>query len=399
VCISEKRYVIAQHIVPAATHGAAPDVARPAAVPAVIARPAQPQPAVQSPKPRTWLWALAALGLLGLGGLLLFKPWASAVVTVSTETLSLGPVARVLAVNGRIAAQTSVDIRAQVSGTLVDLPIAEGDFAGAGAVLARIDAAAPNAVVRAALAGLDAALVAQANAQAVYARTKALGTNAARVVLESAARGVETAAQEALRMTALLDQAQLQLDKYTIRAPQAGTVLTLKIQQGQTADPSAVLMTLADMGKVLVETDVDESYATQIKLGQAATLQLAGEANIRQGRVSFVSQRVDEATGGLAIKLMPLAPIAAPIGLTVTANITVDDRAAALTVPRAAIVRERQSSAVFVVTNQSARRQVVSVIEWPATRLIVTDGLKAGDVVISDAAGIADGQSVSVAPQ
>lgn len=396
--ISEKRPVIAQHIVPAATHGAAPDVARPAAVPAVIARPAPPKPAVQSPKPRKWLWALAALGLLGLGGLLIFKPWASAVVTVGTETLSLGPVARVLAVNGRIAAQTSVDIRAQVSGTLVDLPIAEGDFAVAGAVLARIDAAAPNAVVRAALAGLDAALVAQANAQAVYARTKALGTNAARVVLESAARGVETAAQEALRMTALLDQAQLQLDKYTILAPQAGTVLTLKMQQGQTADPSAVLMTLADMGKVLVETDVDESYATQIRVGQPAALQLSGETTVRDGQVSFVSQKVDEATGGLAVELTPDVAVTAPIGLTVTANIIVDDRPAAITVPRAAILREAGGQAVLVVEDGITRRRAITALDWPAARLIVTEGLADGDMVIADATGLAEGQPVMVAP-
>ena len=39
-----------------------------------------------------------------------------------------------------------------------------------------------------------------------------------------------------------------------------------------------------------------------------------------------------------------------------------------------------------------------AVIDWPAARLIVTEGLEAGDVVIADATGLVEGQAVSVAP-
>ena len=199
-------------------------------------------------------------------------------------------------------------------------------------------------------------------------------------------------------MTALLEQAQIQLAKFTILAPIAGSVLVLTAEPGQTVDPTTELMTIADLNALVVETDVDESYATQIRLDQPAALQLAGEAEIRAGRVSFVSQRVDEATGGLAIELSPEVPFAAPIGLTVTANITVDSREAALTVPRAALVRDEAGTGVFLVRDGTARRQPVAVIEWPAARLIVTDGLAAGDIVVSDATGIVDGQDVKVAP-
>jgi hypothetical protein len=36
--------------------------------------------------------------------------------------------------------------------------------------------------------------------------------------------------------------------------------------------------------------------------------------------------------------------------------------------------------AVFVVVNGVAQRRAVSVIDWPAARLIVTDGLGPGDM-------------------
>jgi RND family efflux transporter MFP subunit len=276
--------------------------------------------------------------------------------------------------------------------------VSAGDAVAVEDVLVLIDPATQAAVVRQAMAGLDGALVAQADAQATFARTRALGANAARVVLDNAASAVQTAAQEVARMTALVEQAQIQLTRFTIRAPVAGSVLILTAKPGQTVEPSSVLMTIADLGQLVIETDVDETYATQIRTNQPAMLQLAGEGQVRPGHVSFVSQRVDVATGGLAIELTSETPLSAPIGLTVTANITVDDRAAAITLPRAAILRDEGGSAVFVIRDGLARRQAVSVIDWPAARLIVTAGLAAGDPVISDATGITDGQAVKAAP-
>lgn len=360
----------------------------------------QPDP-VQMPQQarrRWWPWAAGAVVAAGFGGLLWLQPWAAAVTDVGVEVASLGQVSRVLAVNGRVAGEVSVDLRPLVSGTLLDVRVSAGDLVGVGDVTALIDPATQAAMVRQAMAGLDAALVAQADRQATYDRTKALGANVAKVVLESAASAVQSAAQEVARMTALLEQAQIQLARFTIRAPVAGSVLGLTAKPGQTVDPSRVLMTIADLGQLVVKTDVDETYATQIRTGQPAALQLAGEGEVRTGHVSFVSQQVDAATGGLAIELTSEAPLAAPIGLTVTANITVDDRAAAITVPRAAIVRDDNGIGVFTVRDSVARRQPVTVIDWPAARLIVTEGLASGDVVISDATGIIDGQAVRAAP-
>jgi hypothetical protein len=92
----------------------------------------------------------------------------------------------------------------------------------------------------------------------------------------------------------------------------------------------------------------------------------------------------------LAVKITPDAALTAPVGLTVTANVVVDDTTA-LTVPRAAL----QGGAVFVLVGKAARLTPVTVIEWPAARLIVTEGLAEGDAVIVDATGLTDGQIVT----
>ncbi|NBB98064.1 MAG: efflux RND transporter periplasmic adaptor subunit, partial [Alphaproteobacteria bacterium] len=220
----------------------------------------------------------------------------------------------------------------------------------------------------------------------------ALGTNIARTERDAAERALLTAAQEVARATAQVDQAQAQLDNHLLRAPMAGTVLALTVEPGQTIDTSTVLMTIANLDQLIVETNVDEAYAMQIKAGQSAILQLSGEANTHPGKVSFVSQQVDADTGGLAVELSFESPIHAPVGLTVSTNIVVDERQDAITAPRTAIDRD----AVFVVTDGIASRRPVSVIDWPAARLIVTDGLEPGDVLVLDAAAVTDGQAVRV---
>ena len=371
---------------------AAPAEASDRRLPAVRPSPASPAPRLR----RIWIW-IVGLVLAGGAGLGFFlQPWANSPVVVAVETVTLAPVTRILAVNGRIEALHSVDVRAQVGGTLADLSVVEGDSVQSGGIVARIDSTAQQAVLRQAMAGLDAALVAQAQAQATLERTRALGANVARTVLENAETAVQSAAQEAARMTALVDQAQIQLGNFTIRAPMTGTVLALNADPGQTIDPSTVLMTIADLGQLTVETDVDEAYATQLRADMPAVLQLTGETATREGRVSYVSQRVDAATGGLAVKLVFDEPVTAPVGLTVTANIVIDRRDAALTVPRTAVVTGDGRPAVLVVSDGIARLRPVTVIDWPAARLIVTEGLVPGDALILDATGIADGQSVRV---
>ena len=310
---------------------------------------------------------------------------------VGVEIASFAPVTRVLAVNGRIAAVQSVDIRPVVTGSLAALPVAEGDLVEAGQILAQVEAEAQNTIVRQAMAGLDAAFVAQQQAVEAYDRATALGSNVARTVLEDAGHAVQSAAQEVARLTAALDLARTVLRDHTIRAPIAGSVVVLDAEQGQIVGPSTPLLTLADLGDLVVEADVDEAYATQIAVGQPAVMQLSGEVARRAGYVSFVSSRVNVSTGGLAVKVVFDAPVTAPIGLTVATNIIVDRRAAALTVPRTAL----NGSEVFVVADGAARSRAVTVVDWPAARLIVTAGITEGDIVITDAAGIKDGQPVA----
>jgi len=313
------------------------------------------------------------------------------------ETVAPASLARVLAVNGRIAALHPVDVRSTVSGTVLEVLKAEGDKVAPGDVIARIDAVGQEAAVRQAVAGVEESTVTEAQAQANLDRLRALGAVTPRNTREDAERQLQTAQQEVGKLAALMEQAEIQLAKYTITAPIAGTVLIRAVQPGQTADTSTVLFTLADQAPPMVQTEVDEAYVGQIAVGQTAVLQLVGETATHPGKVSFTAPRVNADTGALAVQITPDLALVAPIGLTVTANIVVEKLDAALSVPRAALMAGTQTPAVLVLDGTIARKRAVTVVEWPAARLIVTSGLAAGDVLIADATGLSDGQTVKVA--
>ncbi len=345
----------------------------------------------------SWRWALAFVIGGGIAATVYMRPWVPAPLLVLVEVAKPGPTLRVLAVNGRIAAVQTVDVRSAVSGTLEVIPVAEGDTVSIGDVLARINPSSQEAIVRQAQAALATGRITLAQSEADFKRLTILEGIIPTVNIESADSKARAAAEDVRRLEAVADGAEIQLAKFTILAPIAGAILSVSGEPGQLIDPAMALFTLADLGQLVVEADVDEDYATQIEVGQPVLMQLAGETRTVDGHVSFVSGQVDAASGGLAVKIAFDAPLTAPLGMTVTANIVVERQDEAMTVPRTAIVSGTQGSSIFIVSQGIARRSAVTVVDWPAERLIVREGLQPGEAVITDAAGITDGQAVTLA--
>ena len=348
------------------------------------------------PKPRhRAAWAFGAVLILGLLAVFWLRPFSPKPPLVTVEVMAMAPAQRVLAVNGQVEAVSSIFVRSAVSGTVVGKMAEEGQSVTAGEILAQLDASQQQAVVRQAQSALAQGLLVQAQAGSDYAHLRDLGPVAARVKVEDAQRALARAAQSVESLRAALDQAQIQSNRYTIRAPLSGVIMQRTADPGQFIEPALSIFTLSDLSSLRIETNLDEAYATQIALGQRAVLQLVGTTGTQDGKVSFVSPRVDPATGGLQVKITPDAALKAPVGLTVTANIIVEDRALALTIPRSAMVA---GPAVYVLVAGRAVKTAVEVIDWPAARLIVTKGLLAGDRVIVSAAGLKDGLPVKVGP-
>jgi RND family efflux transporter MFP subunit len=331
-----------------------------------------------------WPVTLIAIGLLIVGWVAMSRPWEPKPILVKTETLAEGPAARILAVNGRVVPGARIDVRSTVSGQVKQLAAAEGDVVAEGAIIATIDDAGQRAAVEQTAAALDSALARQSQAQLDVDRATQLGDTISRKQAEEAKLALETAAREVERLQAARDQAAAKLDEYTIRAPFAGTVLTRGVDPGQVIDSSSFIFEIADLKTLKVEATVDELYAAEVATGLKVKLAPTGFSRVLESSLEFVAPTVNSATGGRLVRI-PLSAedgLNLPVGLTVITNIEVEARPMALTVPRAAILTGDQGSYVYVLSGTGAEARSISFIDWPAERLIVTEGLAAGDVVV-----------------
>jgi membrane fusion protein (multidrug efflux system) len=161
-------------------------------------------------------------------------------------------------------------------------------------------------------------------------------------------------------------------------------------------DTQTELFTVADLGQLLVETDVDEIYSSRMRAGLKALLRPAGDSVAQDGTVIFAAPSVDPSTGGRAIKIAFDNPVDLPVGLTVNANIIVSQTDAALSVPRSAIVTEGTQNHVLVLENGIVTGRAIEFSDWPAERVIVTSGLVVGDQVVLDPDSVSAGQAAVV---
>ena len=331
-------------------------------------------------------FAAALIILLGLAGAyaLWQRPWEARGQGVATETLFPGPISLVLALNGKVVARESVTVRSSVSALATAVPVREGAEVDAGDVLALLDGAIAEAQVGQAQAALDAQQVRQRQAEATAERTRALGENSPRSALEDAERAAAAAASETAQLQAALDLARRQLAQYTVRSPISGLVLSRGVEAGQLVDPQTQMFTVADTSELFVEADVDESFSAYIREGLDALLLPVGATQPHAGSVVFASPVVDSATGGRRIRIAFAESMALPVGLTVNASVIVDETDNALSLSRRAILTEGARSFVLRVENGIAVERAVSFLDWPADRVMVTEGLAAGDVVILD---------------
>jgi multidrug resistance efflux pump len=92
-------------------------------------------------------------------------------------------------------------------------------------------------------------------------------------LLQAGATAEELAAAEAAvaQASAALQAARAALDQATLRAPFAGTVAALEVAPGETVLPGQVVLALADLGRLQVQTtDLSERDVAQVTLGDRA---------------------------------------------------------------------------------------------------------------------------------
>lgn len=233
-------------------------------------------------------------------------------IPVSTELSRKETVPLEIVATGHIEAFATVDVRSQVTGTLKAVHFKEGDEVTAGAVLFTIDP-------RPFAANL-------AKAEADLARDRADLDNARReeeryaLAAQKGFVSVEQANQAATKVAtltatvkadqALVENARLQLEYCTIRAPLAGRTGEIRTDQGNLINGNAAtpMVTINQIQPVLASFTVPDRHLKEIgKYRAAGTLKVmiadqsaTGEAPT--GSLAFIDNTVDPASGVIRLK-------------------------------------------------------------------------------------------------
>lgn len=381
--------------------------------------------------PRSLLWIGFAAALLLLAWML-FRHWQGP--RLAAYEVTARPLVQAVVATGRVVSVSRAQVGSQVSGVVVERRVREGDRVEAGDVLAVLRADDQQAAVREAEAvlaqlrqgsrpqakaelGVAQARLTQASRETQRRRTLLQRQLIARETLEQSVQ-VEAAARAALAQaqaasgvlgpgapgeTVALERvaaARAALDKTSIRAQVAGTVLTRNAEPGDVVQPGKVLFEIARQGDTEVLVPLDEKNLGAVALGQpAACIADAFPDRPFKATVAFIAPSVDPQRGTVEVRLR-VSPVPGDLrqDMTVSVNVETGRRERALVVPNDALtVVDGGRVSVWIVRAGKATRVGVTLGLRGLTASEVIAGLKAGDRVLADPnSKLVDGQRVRV---
>ena len=124
---------------------------------------------------------------------------------------------------------------------------------------------------------------------------------------------------------AAVDAAQSALDRASLNAPFAGSVINVAAVNGQVVGAGQPVLTLADLSALLVETtDLSERDISRVKVGQTARVTIPALGQEFSGKVIRVANRASKLGGDVVYKVtiqLDNAPAGLLWGMSATARI------------------------------------------------------------------------------
>ena len=239
-----------------------------------------------------WIGVGVLVVALSLVGALQSRRGKTQSVTVSAARIK--DVVMTVKAPGAIEPRTIVKISADIPGRVVRLAVHEGDDVKRGQLLLELDNTQYDSSVRQTQASLVAARsraqqseTAWKLAQSQYERRKALFARNLLSTQEmdtaendySGARAANDAAREDVsRLSAALTGARDVLSKTTYKSPIDGKITALNIEEGEIVvtgtmnNAGTQILTVADISRMLVKADVDETDVVDVRTGQPAKI-------------------------------------------------------------------------------------------------------------------------------
>lgn len=333
---------------------------------------------------------LAAAGLLAAACGSPEPPGATkpAAPPLATATAELREVELATTAEAVVEAVRQSTVSAQVSGRIVDIRFDVGDRVEKGAVILRIDERAANQAVAASEAQVREAEAALVNARAQFERTRQLLAQkfVSQAALDKAEADYKAAESRMKATLAGAGAAATEKSFTTIVAPYGGVVSARHVQLGEMASPGKPLLTGFDPTGLRVVATVPSAQVPAIQAGAKARIEVPSLGRWVEVKGVTVVPSADPRTHTTQVRLdLPDNAKGLLPGVFARAHF-VTGRAPRLMVPREAVLRRSEVTAVYVVGADGAPRlrQVRTGTAADEKSIEILAGLKAGEKVALD---------------
>lgn len=355
---------------------------------------------------------LVVLALAVGVGFSMFKTWRG--TEVRAITAQILPLEQWVVASGQVRYQSLARIGAEITGTVAERFVREGDQVQAGDPLISLhqeEWLAQYQQAQTALAQLTNQLYPQAleslaEARLVYQQAQREAQRRAQLAeqgmlsteqseqaqhlaktrkttlsrAELLVRSLQPDGDEEHLLQQRLQSAKANLDKTLISAPFAGRVQTRDVEPGDQVQPGKVLLEIARLDGLEIVAAVDEKYMAPLQLGQSAVVIAdAWPEHELPATVSFIAPAVDESSGTLDVHLQVQDSEARlRQGMTVSVSILTAQKQQALLVPKDYIRHTEQGWQVYTLIDGKTALTSIELGLQSTTAVEVVKGISAG---------------------
>ena len=269
-------------------------------------------------------------------------------------------------------ANASVTVNPFASGRIAEIAVTPGGRVAAGDVLMKLDS--DNEEI-----ALDRARLSVADAEDKLKRIQTLrNSRTATDVQVADARVVLSNARLAQR------DAELALDRRTIRTPIAGIVGILPVELGAYITSQTAVATIDDRSRIKIDFWVPERFASQIAVGQkVSAASIARSSAAIEGEISAVDNRLDQASRTMQVQASIPNPddrLRAGMSFQISMKFPGDVYPA---VDPLAIQWSSDGAFVWQVRNGKAVRTPVRIVQRNTETVLVDGDLPEGEMVVT----------------
>ena len=215
-----------------------------------------------------------------------------------TIDVTRGDIVQTVTASGEIQPVNTINVGSQVSGTIEDIFVDYNSHVKKGDILLKIEPSVLQSTVDEAKASLESAKSELKFAKSEYTRNKSLYNDGfiSRAEMEKSLTTYEQAEQAVNKAQYTYERAETNLGYATITSPVDGTVISRKVDKGQTVAASFQTPDLfeiaEDLSKMQIETAVSEADIGMLKEGLPVTFtvdaypNMTFNGNIQQIRLS-----------------------------------------------------------------------------------------------------------------